>query len=283
MDDILKKITKWSEKEDSIRALILLRSRARLSESDTLSDYDIAVFCTNTAFYTENEDWLKEVGKVWVCIKESLSFNESTFPSRLVIFEGGVKIDFSFFPLDILKTLTQKEILPEEYQRGYLVFLDKDHLACNLKKPLFKKPQVLKPSEDVFLRVIEEFWFEAYHVAIYLKREDLFSVKFRSNAMQSFLLKMIEWEYQAQNGWQYLPFPIGKQMASWTNKNTWKAMHSVFAHFDTKDSWDALFHTLKLFRSLSKELSKDLGFLYPESLDNHISSFILSLHEKSQC
>lgn len=274
--DIVQKIVRWSEEEAPIKALILQGSRAGKASFDELSDYDISVFCSSSKLYTETEEWLTQIGQVWVCVKEKVFFDQQTFPTRLVIFGGGIKVDFSFLSLDCLDQMV-KGSLPDEYNRGYQVLVDKDHMTRDLQKPSYKEPKGKKPSKEEFLRIIEEFWFEAYHVAIYLRREDLWSVKFRSNAMNTFLLMLIEWEAQSRNGWNRSVPPIGKRMASWTLPNIWQKLEGVFAHFDAKDSWDALIHSLTLFRQLSLDLSRQLGFDYPEALDKNMSGFILQL------
>lgn len=283
MTDIIQKIIKWSEKEDVIKVLILMGSRARSEPLNPLSDYDVAVFCNSYAPYIKTEDWLKAFGDVWVCIKEKVFFNEKTFPTRLVIFEGGIKVDFSFFTLDVLHSIVESSKLPEDYNRGYQILLDKSNLTYSLKKPNFKEPLAIKPSENEFLEVIKEFWFEAYHVAVYLKREDLWSVKFRSTTMHAFLLKIIEWQTENQNGWKEKTPPIGRQMHLWANKSTWKALDKVFAHFEAQDSWNALLHSLTLFRELSTKLSKEFDFTYPEPLDKNITKFIISLYKGDKC
>lgn len=277
--DIIQKIVRWAKSENAIRVLILQGSRAGKALVDELADYDISVFCSTSTPYTETEEWLAPIGPVWVCVKEKVSCGGQVFPTRLVIFESGIKVDFSFLSLDCLDRMI-KGHLPDEYNRGYQILLDKDNLTHSLPKPNYKEPRAQKPSEPEFLETIEEFWFEAYHVGIYLKREDLWSVKFRSASMHAFLLRMIEWEAQAHNGWDQTVPPIGKRMHSWIQPSVWQELQEVFAHFDVEDSWNALLHTLTLFRRLSVDLSHQLGFDYPEALDKNISEFILKLRER---
>ncbi len=277
--DILQKIVRWAEGEDAIKVLILQGSRAGKIPADEWADYDISVFCKTIPSYIETEGWLALIGLIWVCVKEKVSCDGQVFPTRLVIFEGGIKVDFAFLSLNCLDRMV-KGPLPEEYNRGYQVLLDKDNLTQTLPKPDYKEPVAKKPSKREFLETIEEFWFEAYHVAIYLKREDLWSVKFRSNAMHRFLLRMIEWESQARNRWHQTVPPIGKRMASWVQPSVLQELERVFAHFDVEDSWDSLFHTVTLFRRLAVDLSYQLGFDYPQAMDKNISAFILKLRER---
>jgi aminoglycoside 6-adenylyltransferase len=275
---ILDRVIEWTNNENSIRTVILEGSHVA-GVANRFSDYDLALFCTSYDLYIKDEGWLSNIGNVWVCVHEKLQRGDRTFPTRLVIFEGGTKVDFAFYTMDILHGLVHGKSLPEEYARGYSVLVDKDSLAVTLPTPIQKERPSKKPSEREFQRIINEFWFEAYHVAIYLKRGDLWSVKFRSAAMNAFLLTVIEWEAQARLGWSQTTPPHGKRMASWVDRGTWEALQKVFAHFDADDSWHALFHALELFRHLSVGLSQQLGFDYPEVMDKNISGFILKLRE----
>lgn len=270
---MIPSILKWALEEQPIRAILLVGSRAVNKKVDALSDYDLSIFCETHQPYTQDDHWLSKIGKVWVCVHEQVCCNQQDFPVRLVIFEGGVKVDFAFYSLDYLQSLCKS--LPEEYQGGYSVLLDKDDAAAHLASP--KGLQAQKPKREEFHRVVNEFWFEAYHVAKYLKRGDLWSVKFRSTGLQNFLLTMIEWNTLAKREWRE-PLPDnGKHMRSWVEDKTWTALHQIFAHFDGQDSWSALRHTLSLFRDLALETAQQLAYPYPHEVDQHISKFILSM------
>src|ERR1700722_1167109 len=176
---MLEKILEWGKKEEAVKALILLGSRAGRQPIDHFSDYDLSVFCDTDEFYTGSESWLSQFGNVWVCIKEKVLYKSKTFPSRLVIFKGGIKVDFSFLSLDVLDEIAQSSALPDNYNLGYKILLDKDDRAARMLPPQFEV-KAIKPSEQEFHEVVKEFWFEIYHVGVYLKRGDLWSMKFRS-------------------------------------------------------------------------------------------------------
>lgn len=276
---MLEKIIRWAERESFIQVVILQGSRATLDPIHDLSDYDLAVFCTNFEPYTQSESWLTKIAPPWVCVKEKISFLNKTFPTRLVIFEGGLKVDFSFFTVNVLEDILAKKTLPEDYQKGYKVLVDKKGLTTHLQNPSFQKQNTHPPSKEEFCQVIEEFWFEAYHVAVYLHRKELWAVKFRTFTMHTFLLKMIEW--QAEIKTHLKTPPLGKAMATWADKATYDSLHKVFAHFDAEDSSTALLHTLTLFRKLATEVASNFKFNYPESIDKNITGFILNLQRQS--
>lgn len=201
--NMLEKIVEWGKKEDVVRTLILLGSRACQQPVDRFSDYDISVFCAADVSY-------------------------------------------------------------------------KDGRAARMLPPQFEI-KAIKPSKQEFHEVVNEFWFEIYHIGVYLKRGDLWSVKFRSWAAHGFLLKMIEWHAEAKNDWHYSYPPIGKRIRSWINEELWSELHGVFAHFDAEDSWKALFNTMKLFRRITTETARLLQFSSMEDLSEKMMRFITTL------
>lgn len=279
-NEVIDEIKDWASQEEGIQALILVGSRAR-RDDDELSDYDISVFCASYDTYAKDDQWLSQIGKVWVCLPLSIEQNSRTFPTRLVIFEGGVKVDFAFYTLDVLENLVNSNPLPEMYDNGYQVLLDKEGRTQKMVKPSLSGYKKEKPSEKEFVDLIKEFWFEVYHVAKYLKREDLWSVKFRASGINHhLLLKMIEWNEQAKHNWNYSTYFLGGRMKSWVGPSTWEGLHGVFAHFDKEDSWKALKNTIELFRKLSIETAKLLDYEYPHDVDVNIDDFIQTLRQE---
>ena len=271
---MIEKLKEWATAEDNIRGLILTGSRAIKGKFDKLSDYDVKIFTNNSSIYTKSDSWLSKIGNSLICVHEKLLWYKETIQTRLVIFEGGVKVDFSFYPIEALTSLT-KGSLPEEYNAGYHVIIDKDKVCKQLPKPSFNSYKQKPPTEKEFHRVINEFWFEAYHVAKYLARGDLWSVKFRDNGLkQEFLLQMIRWNEQAKHQWDYSTHSQGKRMQEWVGEETWDSLQKCFAHYSSSDSWSALNKTLSLFRHLSKETASLLKYSYPNNLDKNISSLI---------
>lgn len=171
--------------------------------------------------------------------------------------------------------------LPDAFHMGYEVLVDKDRLANKLPLPKFTGFRETRPSEGEFHSLINEFWFEAYHVAKYLYRRDLWSVQFRlSGIYHSVLIKMICWNEAARHNWEYTTHPNGKQLKNWVGKDTWTAIHHIFPHFDAKEGWQSLRELLQLFIKLSHETSKFLGYRNLTNLETEMDLFITELEAK---
>ncbi|MBP5976847.1 aminoglycoside 6-adenylyltransferase [Brasilonema sp. CT11] len=268
--EIFNRIIQWAEGEESIRAIILVGSRAQNEPVDELADFDVAVFATSYQSYLQDDKWLFHFGQLWVYIPEQYEIAEDNeiaediVPTRLAIYEGGVKVDFAFHTVSLLSKL--------EWDTQSRIVLDKDGITANLKCSEQKAQQPI--TEQEFINLVNEFWFEAYHVAKYLKREELWLVKFRDWSTKELLLQIIEWHKQAHYGWNYNTHYMGKHLKKWVDTNIWKALHQTFAHFDYADSRDALYGTMQLFRQLAQETAEQLGFTYPANVDESISEFI---------
>ena len=264
----------WAHNHPSIKALILVGSRAQQKEVDELSDYDVCVFADSIPSFIGDDQWLDQFGKVWICVHEHKEWEDQSFPTRLVIFDGGVKVDFSFWPTDLLKRWNQGAPMPDDLMAGFNILVDKEKLTQNL--PKHPKPLTSKPTQQMFDTVIQEFWFEAYHVAKYLKRNDLWSVQFRMGLLRDhFLLKMIEWNEQARHEGITAFHPNGKNLQSWVCPETREVIQHIFARFDRNDCWSALMQAIELFRRISAETAIMCGFTLSE-LDQTMTKYILS-------
>lgn len=280
--NILKKIINWVDSEEVIRLALLTGSFADRSATDELSDYDISFFCSDTQNLTESDTWLKDIDDVWVMIPEKYDLLEASIPTRLVIFKGGKKVDFSFFSLKQLKKL-EIDGLPDALNMGYEVLVDKDRLVNKLPLPKFEGFREHRPSEEEFNSLIKEFWFEVHHVAKYLSRRDLWSVQFRlSGIFHNILIRMIRWSEAAKHNWEYTTHVNGKELEKWVGKETCNSIHKIFPRFDTEEGWQTLRELLQLFIKLSHETSQSLGYKKLTELETEMSLFITKLEDNQK-
>ncbi|MEX1012707.1 MAG: aminoglycoside 6-adenylyltransferase [Waddliaceae bacterium] len=272
---IISNICEWVESKEDVRAAILIGSRASNELSDELADYDISLFTRGNHEEIANDTWLSYIANHWVCVHETIQWKDEVIPTRLVIFDNGIKVDFAFYRTVTLLELSQMKSLPDEYNCGYKVLIDKDKVTDQMATPSMEAFQLSQPSQDEFEAVIKEFWFEAYHVAKYLKRGDLWVAKLRDRGMKDpFLLTMIRWNESAKHGWNYATHAQGKKMESWVSKATWRELHHCFSSFEAEDSWEALDKMIGLFRDLAKETGDLLNYPYKNELDKQISECI---------
>lgn len=275
-DGFLNTVVDWANDRPDIAALVLTGSRARPEGPvDSYSDYDLEVFTSVPERYTSGQAWLEEIAPVWVLLATESSRG---CPTRLVIFEGGRKVDFNILPVSSLEDMVDGQELNELYEQGYRVLIDRKGLAARLPSPSFSPPAGRLPTEAEFRAVIEEFWFEAWHIPKYIQRGDLWVVKFRDWTMKELLLRMLEWNAIADNR---AAAEIGSRMKNWTSADVWRRLHEAFGRFDATDSRKALLATISLFRDVATEISIRLGYRYPKPMDDALSSYILGVLDSS--
>jgi aminoglycoside 6-adenylyltransferase len=195
-------------------------------------------------------------------------------PTRLVLFNDELKIDFSFHLVDILNKIISTQELPDGFNIGYTILIDKDNLLSQLPAPAYKGFGVKRPGEGDFRKSVNEFWFEVFHVAKYLSRNDLWAAKFRDFSTKELLLQMLQWNHASKSGWAFSPKPNGKEMKDWVDAKTWERLHSCFGTFDPGNSWAALEATVHLYREVAVETGSLLHYDYNQILDVRITKII---------
>jgi aminoglycoside 6-adenylyltransferase len=275
---ILKNILSWASAQEAVHALLLVGSRALPEPADELADFDLQVYTADHKPYTQDDAWLADIGRLLIVLPESYEDRGYHIPTRLAIYEGGVRVDFAFYPLALLKPSIGSDAL----DMGYRVLLDKDGTTSDQRRPAFQNYLQTPPTEAEFIALVEEFWFEAYHVAKYLWRDELWLAKFRDWNCKTLLLRMIEWRAQARANWDLNTWFLGKKLRQWAGDDVWRALDGAFGAFRQAAGWAALLATMALFRRLAQETAAQLGYGYPQQADDHIAGFILDLKEESQ-
>jgi aminoglycoside 6-adenylyltransferase len=270
------RIIKWAESQANIRAILVVGSRARRDfPADEWSDLDLMVFATDFGSYLAHGDWLDNIGKVWINLPFQTGGGD---PERLVLFDGGRKVDFVFLAVEGLQRMVESGTLGDVYHRGYYTLVDKDGLAGQLIPPSFSPPPYEKPSEHTFALTVDFFWYGAVYVARQIRRRNLWVVKFRDWSMKEQLLRMLEWHARAGRGWDYDTWHDGHFLSQWTDPQTWNDLQGAFGRFDAVDSWQALLTTMGLFRRLATETASRLSYTYPTAVEECTTQLVNVLH-----
>ena len=269
----LDSIIRWARREDAIRAVVITGSLARADGSvDEYSDLDAQIITKDIERLTRDDSWLDRLGEVWI----RFPLHEDA-PYRLVWFAGGSKVDFQFVHIDNIIAMRESGALSDEYQRGYQVALDKDGLYADLPPSPRLFPQPLSPSQGDVEAVINEFWFEAIHVAQFIRRREFWVAKYRDWTMKQDLLRLMEWHARATGGGDVNTWLLGKRIQQWADADGAEAIERIWPRWDAADMWRALLVQLELFRRLSCELIAALEISYSEAKYVAIEQYIRRL------
>ncbi|WP_054309192.1 aminoglycoside 6-adenylyltransferase [Mesorhizobium sp. 1M-11] len=265
--DVLNAVVAWATGHEGVEALIHTGSLVRTdNRADEFSDLDIEIIAARPDNLSSNDKWLTEIGELITVLRLD---EDQDWPTRLAIFEGGVKVDFTIAGLRRVADMIRSGLDPL-YERGYRILLDKTGLTKDLPPPSHQFPAAPLPSSEKFRERVEEFWFEAFHVPKYLARGELFLVKQRDWTMKELLLEMIEWHAIATNSKPVDIWHIGTHLREWTDTETWRDLQETFGRFDADDQKRAFEETVKLYGRLGREVAARAGFHYPQQVEDKI-------------
>ena len=272
---LLPTVLAWARSEDAIRAVVITGSLARGDGSvDDYSDLDVQIITKDLARYTADDSWLDTLGEVWIRFP---LFEDA--PYRLVWFAGGSKVDFQFIHIDQLLAELRSGVLSDEYQRGYVVALDKDRLFQDLPPSPRLFPGPPPPSAEEVLATINEFWFEAIHVAQFIRRREFWVVKFRDWTMKQDLLQLLEWHARATSN-DVNTWLLGKRLREWADELTLRAVNDIWTGWEAQEIWLGLLTQIALFRRLALELCAALGIAFNEATHDDIERYIRRLYRE---
>ena len=259
---------RWGIADPDVRGLALTGSRAGPVRPDDFADIDIQVYARSVARFEASDDWFEALGPVWVRVCDEYWDGEARVPTRLVVFTGGVKVDFALYEA---RSMSDRMDGPLPVR----VLLDKDGAA----RPAEPRAASGKRGQEEFTALIEEFWFEAYHVGKYLARGDPWPARSRHEATLERLLSMLEWRHELLRG--SAPPSDGKAVSSWADDLPRERLFRLYPAPVPEESWRALFEAIEVFRGSAREVAAAAAFRYAADVDRNLSEFLAELRRES--
>ncbi|RWU09921.1 AadS family aminoglycoside 6-adenylyltransferase [Pedobacter chitinilyticus] len=273
----LQDIINWAKKNEEVRALLLTSSLVNpLAPVDEFSDLDIEVIFEDNASYVHNSLWLNLFGTPIAVLEEDDACFEGKHAMKMVLYEDHVKVDFKLFSKIQFVAETQLEQLPEDWDIGYQVLLDKDDITSFLKKPSYQVSIIKKPVIEEFQRILNDFWWDTTYVAKCLARGDLFYAKFMSedNIRTAYLVPLIEWYIASQHQWNITTNKHGRLFKKYLSDKEWQMVEATFSGSDVDENWKALFAMADLVNKMGTLLSEKLETSYPIELELKIRTYL---------
>lgn len=131
-ETILNELLTWAQSKKNIRAVVMTSSRVNPNASiDIFSDYDIELIVTRLHDFIKSDKWIFHFGSIIANVKE----RNSKSLTQLVLYSDGVRIDFQLYAVSEFIRKTNQSSLPEHWDIGYKVLLDKDGITLRLPQP----------------------------------------------------------------------------------------------------------------------------------------------------
>ncbi|AXH62372.1 aminoglycoside 6-adenylyltransferase [Providencia huaxiensis] len=255
---LINKIISISLLDPRIEAVILTGSRAREQDIDSYSDIDIELIGHGTTEIFKQKSWINQFGEPLVALHLlNLEEDAPDWPTCLVIFKEGRKVDFTFAEPERLSKMKQGG-LDATFSRGFAVLLDKTGITEGLPESI--NQQVLTPPQftaEQFTEVVSDFWHEAHQVTVALTRDELWVAWSRSADMKQYFLTMIERLVAMQNDDVWYK---GRNYHEWMPKKYIKALEIIFNCGTAHSAALSLQCLMRCFNEATTELASLQGF-----------------------
>ncbi|WP_454046756.1 AadS family aminoglycoside 6-adenylyltransferase [Chryseobacterium sp. Marseille-Q8038] len=284
-EEKLEQIIHWAENNPDIRAVLLTSSLVNpYAPVDDFSDLDIELVFENRTTYESGNEWIKLFGDPISMIEEDDRVFEGKHAMKMVLYKDHVKVDFKLYQVLEFIEEVNAEHLPEDWDVGYKVLLDKDNLTENLKSPTYQSIMIQKPTEKEFRQLINDFWWDTTYVAKCLKRGDIFYAKFMSeNILRTdYLVPLIEWYIAGNHDWNTITTnKHGRLFKKYLSQELWNTIEATFSDSNIEKNWQALSAYADLVHELGTSLAEKLHFIYPEKLEDEIRNYLKEVQTKS--
>jgi len=282
-----EQLIEWGVQQDLVRAIVLTSSRAIPNNpyTDQYSDYDVILALRDVRPFHDSREWLAAFGTVLAMYCDPMYEKDGLYWSANVVqFEEGLKIDFTLWPVEMMRKVAQQETLPEEFDAGYQVLLDKDGLTEGIRPPSYRGYIPEPPTEARYHEEIENFFLCATYVAKYLLRDDVMAAKFLLDGEMKHenLRPLLEWHLEIANDWKVKPGNYGRRIKKWIRPDLWADLEGTYAGAGIEENWQALFRLIDLMHKVGVELSETLGFTYPLPIEQRMRVYLAKLREGKQ-
>ena len=277
-EKVFEELVHWANQQQLIRAVILTSSRAIPHAAlDLFSDYDVILVLHDIQPLYVDRTWLEVFGPVLAVYRDPLiDDNGQTRSAYVVQYENSLKIDFNLWPVELLQKLTSDGRLPAEFDAGYKILVDKDHLTAALTSPTYAAYIPTPPTETHYMELIEGFFLDTTYVAKFLWRDDMMAAKYilDDSLKQQHLRPMLEWHAELDQGWTIKFGPYGRRLKQHVRPDLWEELEGTYVGAESEPNWDALFRSIELMRRVATEVGEHLGFTYPQELEHRTVSYL---------
>ncbi len=277
---IIDRLIHWAEPQAAIRAMLLTSTRAIPDAPlDAFSDYDIVLVVQDIHPFYGDRSWLGDFGEVLV------EYWDPILPApgcgieqvnNVIQYVDGLKIDFTLWPVELMRQIAAAPVLPADLDVGYIVLLDKDGLARGMRAPSCTAYLPTTPTDAAFQIFVQEFFSDAPYVAKCLWRDELLPAKWclDYDMKHVYLRRLLEWRVEQDRGWSVPAGALGKGLKRRLPPDLWSQLEGTYAGAGIAENWEALYRTMALFRRVAIEVADHLGYTYPFDLDERVTSYV---------
>ncbi|MFN8489735.1 MAG: aminoglycoside 6-adenylyltransferase [Caldilineaceae bacterium] len=285
---VIPRLIEWAEQQTAVRTMLLTSTRTSpYATVDALSDYDVVLVVLDIHPFFDDKRWLADFGEVLVTYWDPIYLDPDYGLEKVgsvIQYADGLKIDFTLWPVELMRRIAQAPTLPPDLDVGYTILLDKDNLTTGIQAPTYTVYIPKPPTEAIYLKVVEDFFSDVPYVAKCLWRDELLPVKWclDYDMKHLFLRPMLEWRMELDHNWSAATGNLGKGLKKQLPPPLWSALERTYVGADLEANWEALFATLALFRQVALEVAQALGYTYPLAMDQKVTLYAQKIRGMDQ-
>lgn len=275
--EMLEIILSFAKENEAIKVVGMEGSRVHpLIEKDDFQDFDITYVVTEMEPFVESEDWLEVFGKrIFMQKPEDMTLYDpqlGNWYSYLMLLEDGNRVDLTIVPIEELDFYLSKESLIK-------IILDKDNLVGDFPLPTNATYHVRMPSLQNFIDSCNEFWWVSTYVAKGIcRKEFLYACDYLNQILRKELFRMISWKVGIETDFSVSVGKSHRFLEKRVSPELWNRIIASYNMNSYENLWKSLFEVQEMFREVSKEVAKELGYPYPD-FDENITKYINELHQ----
>lgn len=275
-EKLLNKILEWAKSNEEIRVMLLTSSLANPNAPvDAFSDIDVEFVVKDLPSFLQDDSWLATFGGIVGVVVENEDAFGGIHAMRMVVYEDYSKVDFKLWSAPKFLDEAAKPELPEDWDVGYKVMMDKDGLTTGMLPPTYSVTLIKKPSDEVFQVKMLDYWWDMMYVAKCLWRDELFYLRYMTDeVMRNNLQTVLEWYIGMQHNWEITTNKKGRLFKKYLPPEMWQKVEATFAGADMEDNWRALFAYVELGSEIGPVIAAQLGYAYPLALEKKIRTYL---------
>ncbi len=117
-----------------------------------------------------------------------------------------------------------------------------------------------------------------------LLRGELFPTKWALDydMKHIFLRAMLEWRLELDHDWSVPTGALGKGLKKYLPPEIWSQLEDTYVGAGIAENWEALFKTITLFRQVATEVGEELGYAYPQDLDERVVAYVKDMQPTNE-
>lgn len=270
-----------AQQDERIRAVYMNGSRTNPNATkDIFQDFDIVYVVKETESFIQDNDWIKVFGNLIImqepdkldkmCGKE-IDFGHGY--TYLMQFADGNRIDLH---------IHTKEKMLEEYGTDKLTvpLLDKDNCLPKIQPSTDIDYWVKKPTQELFYRCCNEFWWVSLYIAKGIWREEIpYAMDSWNFWVRPQLVDMLSWYAGISTDFSCSVGKSGKYLNKYLPDDMWRKFLKTYPKANIVSMWESVFIMCELFQEVSAFTAKEFGFSF--NYDEAEKSFAFIKHIKN--